>query len=100
MTVFSFINMHFLTLNSYTQKEGINYNEVFFSVVKHSFIRILLAMVTQFDIELVQLSMKTAFLHGNLEEEIYMTMPNGFKVAGKENWVYKLTKLLYGLNNF
>ena len=40
-------------------------------------------MVAQFDLELVQLDVKTAFLYGDLEEEIYMTQPNGFKVAGK-----------------
>ncbi|KAG8477849.1 hypothetical protein CXB51_027472 [Gossypium anomalum] len=57
----------------------------------------LLALVTQYDLELVQLDVKTAFLHGDLEEEIYMTQPDGFKVVGKENWVYKLTKSLYGL---
>ncbi|KAH9679095.1 hypothetical protein KPL71_025975 [Citrus sinensis] len=86
-----------LVAKGYAQKEGIDYNEVFSPVVKHSFIRILLAMVAQFDLELVQLDVKTAFLHGDLEEEIYMTQPDGFKVAGKENWVCKLTKSLYGL---
>ncbi|KAG8479437.1 hypothetical protein CXB51_029202 [Gossypium anomalum] len=74
----------------YAKKEG-------FPVVKHSSIQILLTLVAQYDLELVQLNVKTAFLHGNLEEEIYMTQPDGFNVAGKENWVYKLTKLLYGL---
>ena len=49
------------------------------------------------DLELVQLDVKTAFLHGDLEEEIYMSHPEGFIVAGKENWVYKLNKSLYGL---
>ncbi|KAH9688521.1 hypothetical protein KPL70_015149 [Citrus sinensis] len=86
-----------LVANGYAQKEGIDYNEVFSPVVKHWSIRILLAIVAQFDLELVQLDVKTAFLHGDLEEEIYMTLPNGFKVAGKENWVSKLTKSLYGL---
>ena len=86
-----------LVAKGYAQKEGIDYNEVFSPVVKHSSIRILLALVAQFDLELVQLDVKTAFLHGDLEEEIYMTQPEGFKVAGKENWVCKLKKSLYGL---
>ncbi|KAH9688516.1 hypothetical protein KPL70_015148 [Citrus sinensis] len=86
-----------LVANGYAQKEGMDYNEVFSPVVKHSSIRILLIIVVQFDLELVQLDVKTVFLHGDLEEEIYMTQPDGFKVAGKENWVCKLTKSLYGL---
>ena len=54
-------------------------------------------MTVQFDLKLVQLEVKIAFLHGDLEKEIYMTQPNGFKVVGKENRVCKLTKSLYGL---
>lgn len=65
--------------------------------MKHSFIRILFALVAQLNFELVQLDVKATFLHGNLEEEIYMTQPEGFKVDEKENLVYKLEKSLYGL---
>ncbi|KAM1671634.1 hypothetical protein ACFXTN_036619 [Malus domestica] len=72
-----------LVAKGYAQKEGIDYNEVFSHVVKHSSIRILLALVVQFDLELAQLDVKTVFLHGDLEEEIYMSQPEGFKVAGK-----------------
>jgi hypothetical protein len=86
-----------LVAKGYAQKEGIDYNEVFSPVVKHSSIRVLLALVAQFDLELVQLDVKTAFLHGDLEEDIYMTQPDGFKVAGKENLVCKLNRSLYGL---
>ncbi|GJU57931.1 transposable element [Tanacetum coccineum] len=71
--------------------------EVFSLEVKRSSIRILLALVAQMDLELVQMDVKTAFLHGDLEEEIYMVQPEGFKVAGKEHEVCKLYKLLYGL---
>ena len=86
-----------LIAKGYAQKEGIDYNEVFSPVVKHSSIRILLALVAQFDLELAQLDVKTTFLHGDLEEEIYMSQPHGFEVAGKENQVCKLKKSLYGL---
>ena len=72
-----------LLAKGYAQKEGIDYNEVFSPVVKHSSIRILLALVAQFNMELVQMDVKTAFLHGDLEDEIYITQPDGFKVAGK-----------------
>jgi hypothetical protein len=86
-----------LVAKGYAQKEGIDYNEVFSLVVKYSSIRVLLALVAQFDLELVQLDVKTAFLHRDLEEDIYMTQPDGFKVAGKENLVCKLNRSLYGL---
>ena len=65
--------------------------------MKHSSIRILLASVAQMNIELVQLDVKIAFLRGDLEEEIYMTQPGGFKAIGKEDVVYKLKISLYGL---
>ena len=68
-----------LVAKGYAQKEGIDYNEVFSPVVKHSSIRILLALVAQFNMELVQMDVKKAFLHGNLEEEIYITQPDDFK---------------------
>ncbi|KAL3821238.1 hypothetical protein ACJIZ3_007143 [Penstemon smallii] len=86
-----------LVAKGYAQKEGIDYNEVFSHVVKHSSIRILLALVAQFDLELAQLDVKTAFLHGDLDEEIYMCQPEGFKAAGKERLVCKLQRSLYGL---
>jgi len=53
-------------------KEGINCNKVFSHVVCHTSIRVLLVFVVLFDLELEQLDVKTVFLHGELEEEIYM----------------------------
>jgi len=58
---------------------------------------VLLAFVTSFDLELEQLDVKTAFLHGELEEEIYMRQPEGFAVPGNEQLVCKLKKSLYRL---
>ncbi|KAH9697268.1 Integrase catalytic domain-containing protein [Citrus sinensis] len=86
-----------LVAKGFAQKEGIDYNEVFSPVVKHTSIHILLALVAEYELELAQLDVKTAFLHGDLEEEIYMIQPCGFRVAGKENHVYRLIKSLYGL---
>ncbi|KAH9669389.1 Integrase catalytic domain-containing protein [Citrus sinensis] len=76
-----------LVAKGFAQKEGIDYNEVFSPVVKHTSIRILLALVAEYELELAQLDIKTAFLHRDLEEEIYMIQPCGFRVAGKENHV-------------
>lgn len=81
----------------YTQKEGVDFHEVFSPVVKHSSIRVLLALVCVQDLELEQLDVKTAFLHGKLEEQIYMSQPEGFLEPGKENHVCLLQKSLYGL---
>ncbi|KAH9679276.1 hypothetical protein KPL71_026064 [Citrus sinensis] len=67
--------------------EGIDDNEVFSPVVKDTSIRILPALVAEYELKLAQLDVKTAFLHGDLEEEIYMIQPCGFRVAGKENHV-------------
>ncbi|GJV06666.1 retrovirus-related pol polyprotein from transposon TNT 1-94 [Tanacetum coccineum] len=61
-------------------------------------IRMVLAMYATYDLHLEQLDVKTAFLHGNLEEEIYMLQPEGFKQKGKENLVCRLNKSLYGLS--
>ncbi|RVW84134.1 Retrovirus-related Pol polyprotein from transposon TNT 1-94 [Vitis vinifera] len=86
-----------LVAKGFSQKEGIDYNEVFSPVVKHKSIRVLLAMVSVFDLELDQLDVKTAFLHGNLEEEIYMKQPEGFVDSEKSDHVCFLKKSLYGL---
>ena len=60
-------------------------------------IRVILSIIAVENLHLEQLDVKTAFLHGDLEEDIYMTQPEGFEVSGKENLVCKLHKSLYGL---
>ncbi|KAE9617992.1 putative RNA-directed DNA polymerase [Lupinus albus] len=86
-----------LVVKGFNQKEGIDFNEIFSPVVRHTSIRVLLAFVALFDLELEQLDVKTAFLHGELEEEIYMEQPEGFIVPDKEHLVCRLKKSLYGL---
>ena len=81
----------------FSQKEGVDYNEIFSPVVRHTSIRVLLAIVAHQNLELEQLDVKTAFLHGELDEEIYMTQPDGFQEPGKEDYVCRLKKSLYGL---
>ena len=86
-----------LVAKGFSQIPGVDYNDVFSPVVKHSSIRTFFGIVAMHDLELEQLDMKTAFLHGELEEEIYMDQPEGFIVPGKEDFVCKLKRSLYGL---
>nr|GEV53445.1 putative ribonuclease H-like domain-containing protein [Tanacetum cinerariifolium] len=66
-----------LVVKRYAQKEGIDFNEIFSPVVRMTTIRVVLAMCATYDLHLEQLDVKTVFLHGNLEEEIYMLQPEG-----------------------
>ncbi|RVX04667.1 Retrovirus-related Pol polyprotein from transposon TNT 1-94 [Vitis vinifera] len=86
-----------LVVKVFQQKEGIDYTEIFSPVVKMSTIRLVLGMVTAENLHLEQLDVKTAFLHGDLEEDLYMIQPKRFIVQGQENLVCKLRKSLYGL---
>ena len=86
-----------LVAKGYSQVPGVDFNDIFSPVVKHSSIRVLLALVAMHDLELEQLDVKTAFLHGELQEDIYMQQPEGFVVEGKEDHVCLLKKSLYGL---
>ncbi|KAG8474632.1 hypothetical protein CXB51_031261 [Gossypium anomalum] len=86
-----------LVAKGYSQIPGVDFTDVFSPVVKHSSIRALLGIVAMHDLELEQLDVKTAFLHGELEEDIYMQQPEGFIVSEKEDYVCLLRKSLYGL---
>ncbi|KAL9266757.1 Retrovirus-related Pol polyprotein from transposon TNT 1-94-like protein, partial [Drosera capensis] len=86
-----------LVVKGFGQKQGIDFEEIFSPVVKMTSIRTVLGLVAGLDLELEQLDVKTAFLHGDLEEEIYMVQPEGFEVKGKEHKVCRLRKSLYGL---
>ncbi|KAG8473470.1 hypothetical protein CXB51_035763 [Gossypium anomalum] len=86
-----------LVAKGYIQIPGVDFTDVFSPVVKHSSIRALLGIVAMHDLELEQLDVKSAFLHGELEENIYMQQPEGFIVSEKENYVCLLRKSLYGL---
>lgn len=84
-----------LVARGFTQREGIDYNEVFSPVVKHTSIRMMLSLVVQDDLELEQLDVRTAFLDGKLEEQIYMTQPKGFVKKGEESKVCLLKRSLW-----
>jgi len=64
------------------KKEDIGYNEIFSHVLKYTSIQMLLAMVTQFDLALEQMDVKTAFLHGKLEEKIYIKQAESYIQEG------------------
>ncbi|GKC76251.1 retrovirus-related pol polyprotein from transposon TNT 1-94 [Tanacetum coccineum] len=66
----------------YTQKNGVDYNETFSPVSKKDSLRIILALVTYFNLDLHQMDVKTAFQNGNLKKEVYMEQPEGFFIDG------------------
>ncbi|OMO59932.1 reverse transcriptase [Corchorus capsularis] len=86
-----------LLAKGYTQKDGIDYEETFSPVSKKDSLRIVMVLVAHYDLELHQMDVKTAFLNGDLEEEVYMDQPEGFSTTGKEKLVCKLKKSIYGL---
>ena len=67
-----------LVVKGFSQKKGIDFEEIFSPVVKMSSIRVVLGLASSLDLEVEQIDVKTAFLHGDLEEEIYMEQPKGF----------------------
>eukprot|EP00253_Pinus_taeda_P019928 PITA_19928 len=86
-----------LVAKGFSQKPGIDFHEIFSPVVKIVSIRIVLALVVLLDLELQQLDVKTAFLHGDLDKEIYMEQPEGFVEHRNEKFVCRLQNSLYGL---
>ncbi|KAM1262144.1 hypothetical protein ACFX2G_027916 [Malus domestica] len=86
-----------LVAKGYAQKPGVDYNETFAPVARLDTIRTLIALAAQKSWKLYQLDVKSAFLNGVLEEEVYVEQPDGFVIKGSEDKVYKLYKALYGL---
>jgi hypothetical protein len=86
-----------LVKKGYSQVKGIDFGEIFSPVAKLTSIRFILFIAAAFDLEVEQMDVKTTFLHGDLEEEIYMKQPEEFVVKGKKELVCKLKNSLYGL---
>ena len=80
----------------YSQIEGFDYEETFAPVVRMEAIRMFLAFACYNDL-MYQMDVKSAFLNGDLEEEVYMEQPRGFSISNKLNYVCRLKKALYGL---
>ncbi|GKB52779.1 retrovirus-related pol polyprotein from transposon TNT 1-94 [Tanacetum coccineum] len=86
-----------LVARGYRQEEGIDFEESFAPVARLEAIRIFLAFAAHMNMVVYQMDVKTAFLNGNLREEVYVSQPDGFVDKDKPNHVYKLKKALYGL---
>jgi hypothetical protein len=80
----------------YVQKEEIDFEEVFAPVAMLDSVRLLLALATQEGWKVHHMDVKSAFLNGELREEVYVSQPPGFAVKGQEHKVYKVNKAIYG----
>ncbi|KAL5836713.1 hypothetical protein ACOSQ3_013882 [Xanthoceras sorbifolium] len=78
-----------LVAKGYKEKFGVDYKEVFAPVARHDTIRLVIALATQNSWPIFQLDVKSAFLHGNLEEQVYINQPPGYVKAENEHKVYK-----------
>src|SRR5882757_380684 len=84
-----------LVIKGYKQEYGVDYDETFSSVCRYESLRVLFTIAVAKNYHILQCDVKTAFLHGDLEETIFMCQPEGFKTG--ENEVCLLKKSLYGL---
>jgi hypothetical protein len=86
-----------LVAQGYSQVEGLDFGETFAPVARLEAIRILLAFTTPKGFKLYQMDVKSAFLNGVIQEEVYVRQPRGFESSKYPDRVYKLSKALYGL---
>ena len=86
-----------MVAKGYSQKYGIDYGEVYAPVDRMETVRTVVALASQRNWKIFQLDVKSAFLHGKLEEDVYVEQPQGYEIKGSEDKVYKLHKALYGL---
>lgn len=84
-----------LVVKGYSQRPGVDFEETFASVARFETVRIFLALAAQQKWPVYQFDVKSAFLNGDLKEEVYVDQPQGFEIIGKETQVYKLNKALY-----
>ncbi|KAL8120493.1 hypothetical protein AgCh_017608 [Apium graveolens] len=82
----------------YSQEDGIDYDETFAPVARLEAIKVFLAFAAHSNFKVYQMDLKSAFINGELEEEVYVQQPSGFEVPEFPNFVYKLLKAQYDLN--
>ena len=87
-----------IIVKGYFQVEGVDYTDTFAPMGRLESILTVLSVVASLDWKIHQFDVKTAFLHGDLTEDLYMEQLEGRKEKGKETWVRKLRKSLYGLH--
>jgi hypothetical protein len=86
-----------LVAKGFDQWCGIDYTETCSPVIKPATVRLVLAIAVHFNWPIRQLDISNAFLHGNLQEDVYMAQPQGFMISEFPNYVCKLNKAIYGL---
>ena len=87
-----------LVVKGFKQEQGVNYDEIFSPAVKVTTLPLMLGVVATKDLELKQMDVKTPFLHGDPNEDIYMSQPAGFTTMGEDgHLVPRLKKSFYGL---
>lgn len=86
-----------LVAKGYVQEQGVDFDEVFAPVTRIETVHLLLALAAKHNCEVHHLNVETAFLNGEILEDVYVVQPEGFIKKGQEHLVYKLIKVLYGL---
>jgi Reverse transcriptase (RNA-dependent DNA polymerase) len=86
-----------LVAKGFSQVEGIDFNDIFSPVVRYETVRLILVLAALENWHISSVDVKTAFLYGELDEELYMEQPEGFKIPGKEHLVLRLKHAIYGL---
>jgi hypothetical protein len=86
-----------LVAKGYTQRRGADYDHTYSPVVSMDSFKLLMAEAFLKDLEIHILDIKTAFLYGEIDHEIYMRQPKGFEIKGQEDKVLRLHKSIYGL---